>query len=57
MVPDKKVWLFMLQQLVFSRCILLIFQSIIDWIMWDWPTDAFKGIQSPTGNIQDVTYL
>jgi phosphatidylinositol glycan class V len=45
---QEEIWNFVLQQLIFSRCILLAFQCFINWIMWDWTTDAFKGIQKPT---------
>lgn len=48
--PLQKINYFLLQQLIFSRLIILLFQCTINFVMRDSPTDAFKGINRPENN-------
>ncbi|CAK5086623.1 unnamed protein product [Meloidogyne enterolobii] len=48
--PLQKINSFLLQQLILSRLIILLFQCTINFVMRDSPTDAFKGINRPENN-------
>lgn len=41
---NKMITSFLTKQLIFCRVFLLIFQCVINYIMKDYPTDAFRGI-------------
>ncbi|KAI6232825.1 GPI mannosyltransferase 2 [Aphelenchoides fujianensis] len=50
---DARIDRFVVQQLVFSRVILLSVQCIFNALVADWPTDAFKGVEPAAPSSRD----